>query len=66
MVTMDFLIIICTGRQPPPAVLNRTGRSAGGFYDAQALWGLAVKIFSNVVVVVLNYVFSKLIVFKKK
>ena len=29
MVTMDFLIIICTGRQPPPAVLNRTGRSAG-------------------------------------
>ena len=36
------------------------------FYDAQALWGLAVKIFSNVVVVVLNYVFSKLIVFKKK
>ena len=36
------------------------------FYDAQALWGLAVKIFSNVVVVVLNYVFSKLIVFKRK
>ena len=37
-----------------------------GFYDAQALWGMAVKVFSNVVVVVLNYVFSKLIVFKKK
>ena len=36
------------------------------FYDAQALWGLAVKVFSNVVVVVLNYVFSKLIVFKRK
>ena len=36
------------------------------FYDAQALWGMAVKVFSNVVVVVLNYVFSKLIVFKKK
>ena len=35
-------------------------------YNAQALWGLAVKVFSNVVVVVLNYVFSKLIVFKKK
>ena len=36
------------------------------FYDAQALWGMTVKIFSNVVVVVLNYVFSKLIVFKRK
>ena len=36
------------------------------FYDAQALWGMAVKVFSNVVVVVLNYVFSKLIIFKKK
>ena len=35
-------------------------------YNAQTLWGLAVKIFSNVVVVVLNYVFSKLIIFKKK
>ena len=28
--------------------------------------GMAVKVFSNVVVVVLNYVFSKLIVFKRK
>ena len=37
-----------------------------GLYDAQALWGLAVKIFSNVLVIVLNYVFSKLIIFKKK
>ena len=35
-------------------------------YNAQALWGLAVKVFSNVIVVVLNYVFSKLIIFKKK
>ena len=35
-------------------------------YNAQALWGLAVKVFSNVLVVVLNYVFSKLIIFKKK
>ena len=35
-------------------------------YNAQALWGMAVKVFSNVVVVVLNYVFSKLIIFKKK
>ena len=30
------------------------------------LWGLAVKVFSNVLVIVLNYVFSKLIIFKKK
>ena len=29
------------------------------------LWGLGVKVFSNVVVVVLNYVFSKLFMFKK-
>ena len=36
------------------------------FYDAQTLWGMAVKVFSNVVVVVLNYVFSKLIIFKRK
>ena len=35
-------------------------------YRAQTLWGLAVKVFSNVIVVVLNYVFSKLIIFKKK
>ena len=35
-------------------------------YNAQALWGLAVKIFSNVLVIVLNYVFSKRIIFKKK
>ena len=35
-------------------------------YNAQALWGLAVKVFSNVLVIVLNYVFSKLIIFKKK
>ena len=33
---------------------------------AQSLWGLAVKVFSNVVVIVLNYVFSKRIIFKKK
>ena len=37
-----------------------------GLYDAQALWGLAVKVFSNVLVIVLNYLFSKWIIFKKK
>ena len=35
-------------------------------YSAQTLWGLCVKVFSNVIVVVLNYVFSKLIIFKKR
>ena len=35
-------------------------------YSAQTLWGLCVKVFSNVIVVVLNYVFSKRIIFKKK
>lgn len=41
----------------------------GGWVDeagALKLWGLGVKVFSNVLVVVLNYVFSKLIVFRKK
>ena len=31
-----------------------------------ALWGLGVKVFSNILVIVLNYVFSKLFIFKKK
>ena len=53
-------IAIIGGADGPTAIFVTS------FYDAQALWGLAVKIFSNVVVVVLNYVFSKLIVFKKK
>lgn len=30
------------------------------------LWGLGVKVFSNVLVVVLNYVFSKLFIFRKE
>ena len=30
------------------------------------LWGLGVKVFSNVIVIVLNYVFSKVIIFRKK
>ena len=34
--------------------------------EAQELWGLCAKVFSNVIVVILNYVFSKRIVFKKK
>lgn len=30
------------------------------------LWGLGVKVFSNVLVIVLNYVFSKLFIFRRK
>lgn len=30
------------------------------------LWGLGVKVFSNVIVIVLNYVFSKVIIFRKQ
>ena len=33
---------------------------------AQDWWFLGVKVFSNVLIIVLNYVFSKLIIFKKK
>ena len=53
-------IAIIGGADGPTAIFVTS------FYDAQALWGLGVKVFSNVVVVVLNYVFSKLIVFKKE
>ena len=53
-------IAIIGGADGPTAIF------VTGLYDAQALWGLAVKVFSNIVVVVLNYVFSKLIVFKRK
>ena len=34
--------------------------------ERQNLWFLGVKVFSNVLVIVANYVFSKLIIFKKK
>lgn len=34
--------------------------------SVQPLWGMCVKVFSNMVVIVLNYVFSKLLVFRKK
>lgn len=33
---------------------------------AQKLWGMGVKVLANVVVVVLNYLFSKLLIFKGK
>lgn len=34
--------------------------------DRLHLWGLGVKVFSNVLVIVMNYVFSKLFIFRKK
>ena len=52
-------IAVIGGAAGPTAVFVAAGA-------AQSLWGLCVKVFSNVIVVVLNYVFSKLIIFKKK
>lgn len=34
--------------------------------SARDLWGLAMKVIANIVVVILNYIFSKRIIFKKK
>ena len=53
-------VAIIGGADGPTAVFVTT------HITAQEIWGLCVKVFSNVVVVVLNYVFSKLIIFKKK
>ena len=52
-------VAVIGGADGPTAVFVAAGA-------AQSLWGLCVKVFSNVIVVVLNYVFSKLIVFKKR
>ena len=52
-------VSIIGGADGPTAIFV----SGAGFED---LWGLSVKVFSNLVVIVLNYVLSKWIVFKKK
>lgn len=39
---------------------------AGGALTPSALWAMGVKLFSQVVVILSNYVFSKLFTFKKK
>ncbi len=52
-------VAVIGGADGPTAVFVAAGA-------AQSLWGLCVKVFSNVVVVVLNYVFSKLIIFKNR
>ena len=53
-------VAIIGGADGPTAIFVTT------LITAQELWGLCVKAFSNVVVVVLNYVFSKLIIFKNR
>ena len=53
-------VAIIGGADGPTAIFVTTR------ITAQELWGLCVKVFSNVVVVVLNYVFSKLIIFKNR
>ena len=53
-------VAIIGGEDGPTAIFVTT------LITAQELWGLCVKVFSNVVVVVLNYVFSKLIIFKNR
>ena len=53
-------VAIIGGADGPTAVFVTTR------ITAQEIWGLCVKVFSNVVVVVLNYVFSKRIIFKNR
>ena len=53
-------VAIIGGADGPTAIFVTSSISA------QALWGMCVKVFSNVMVVVLNYVFSKLIIFKNR
>lgn len=54
---VDTAIMFVGGNVIGPAIIPAAWLS---------LWGLAVKVGANVVVVILNYVFSKLIVFRKK
>lgn len=56
---VSSVVGVIGGADGPAAVFV----SGPGFED---LWGLLVKVFSNLVVIVLNYVLSKWIVFKKK
>ena len=51
---------------PDGVVLGVGGSVAYGAREAAlALWGLGVKAFSNLLVIVLNYLFSKLLIFQK-
>ena len=46
--------------------LGVTVLGPGVTFVAPALWANLVKLFSQVVVIVSNYVFSKILIFKKK
>jgi len=51
---------------PDGVILGVGGSVAYGAREAAlALWGLGVKAFSNLLVIVLNYLFSKLLIFQK-
>ena len=47
-------------------VTCRLGTMALDAAAAQALWGFGVKAFANLLVIVLNYLFSKLLIFRQR
>ena len=54
---MDAAVMFVGGNLLGPALIPQ---------EWLGLWGFGVKVFSNVLVVIFNYVFSKLIIFKSK
>lgn len=65
---LDAAIMLIGGNLLGAAGAGMLLAVAGRWLDAaqaQTLWGLGVKVLSNGVVIVLNYVFSKWIVFRK-
>ena len=46
--------------------VSLVGPMIGFSSDAAGLWPMGVKVFSQVMVILSNYVFSKVFVFKKK
>ncbi len=54
---MDAVIMFVGGNLLGPALVS---------VQWLGLWGFGVKVFSNVLVIVFNYIFSKLIIFKDK
>ena len=66
---LDACIMVAGGNWlagPDGVVLGAGGSVAYGAREAAlALWGLGVKAFSNLLVIVLNYLFSKLLIFQK-
>ena len=58
--TGSFGVSVITSADGPTAVFVTSG------ITAQEIWGLGVKFVSNVAVIVLNYLFSKVFVFTRK